>query len=101
MGISSTFPVPTATDFTVVISGDLCTPCKALLPLVRDDRDAATLPQISWAKSTDGLALLQRTQNEGMDFAAHNVCLPLAKQCHLQNDSLAGFKITRPSLPQH
>lgn len=73
MGISSTFKAPAATDFTVVISGDICSPCKALLPLVRDDEEASTLPQLIWGKSTDGLALLQRTENEGMDFAAHNV----------------------------
>ena len=75
MGISSTFTAPAATDFTVVISGDLCTPCKALLPLVHDDPDAALLPQLTWGKTSEGLSILQRNLNEGMDFAAHNVRL--------------------------
>ncbi|KAK9818280.1 hypothetical protein WJX72_010022 [[Myrmecia] bisecta] len=75
MGIASTFKAPVDTDFVVVISGDLCSPCKVLLPAVKDDKLAAEMPQLTAAWSTEGLALLQRVQNEGMDFAAHNVTI--------------------------
>jgi hypothetical protein len=35
MGLFSAFPTPQDTDFTVVVSGATCTPCKALLPILK------------------------------------------------------------------
>ena len=51
MGMFSHTPAPKNTDFTVVISGDVCTPCKALMPLVDPVTDLTTQPQLSAAWS--------------------------------------------------
>ena len=76
MGHRSTFKAPAETDFVVVISGDVCTPCASLYPLLSADADVKRLPQLASGSSRPGLALLQRGVNEGMDFAAHNVSTP-------------------------
>ena len=72
-GISSGFQIPEATDFAVVVSGDVCSPCQPLKPHLRPDAAAAKMPGLRAGWSGEGLALLLRDQNEGMDFAAHNV----------------------------
>ncbi len=51
MGLFSHIPAPKNADFTVVISGDVCTPCKALMPLVDPVTDLASQPQLSAAWS--------------------------------------------------
>ena len=74
MGVASTFKRPPATDFVIVISGDACRPCRALRPHVLQ-LPASSLPStLSAAFSGPGLTMLHRTDNVGMDFAAHNVC---------------------------
>jgi hypothetical protein len=72
MGIFSQLPAPANTDFVVVISGGLCTPCKALMPMLKPVPESELMPAISAAWSKAGLTILQRTENEGMDIAAHN-----------------------------
>ena len=74
MGISSTYRAPSNTDFSIIVNGPKCTPCKSLSHVLKDDAAAAkVLPTVSKAWSGKGLLMLQRKENEGMDFAAHNV----------------------------
>ena len=48
--------------------------------MLSEDRAAAdAVPHVSAAWSGKGLTLLQRDQNEGMDFAAHNVTIELLR----------------------
>ena len=63
--------LPVATDFSVVVNGGLCTPCKALRLHVnpKDLRFAG----LARAYFSSRIALLHRDENLGMDFAAHNV----------------------------
>jgi hypothetical protein len=77
MGMFSQLPAPAATDFVIVISGGKCTPCKALMPMLKPVPDAALLPTVTaaWTKADGGLTILHRKQNEGMDIAAHNITL--------------------------
>lgn len=77
MGISSTYKAPVKTDFVVVINGPQCTPCKSLHHIVNDDEKAAAVmpASVSAAWSSPGLTMFQRTENQGMDFAAHNVTI--------------------------
>ncbi len=56
-----------------MVNGDACAPCQALRPHLRTDAAAAQMPQLHSGWSGEGLALLMRSENEGMDFAAHNV----------------------------
>ena len=56
-----------------MVSGDVCSPCQPLKPHLRPDAAAAKMPGLRAGWSGEGLALLLRDQNEGMDFAAHNV----------------------------
>ena len=51
MGLFSHIPAPQSTDFTIVVSGEVCTPCKALMPLVDPVTDLAAQPQLSAAWS--------------------------------------------------
>ncbi len=52
MGLFSQLPAPAATDFVIVISGGKCTPCKAIMPMLKAVPDSALLPTISaaWTK---------------------------------------------------
>ena len=76
MGISSTYRAPSNTDFVIVVNGPQCTPCKSLSHVVvKDEAAAAVLPTTSAAWTGNGLLMLQRRENEGMDFAAHNVTI--------------------------
>ena len=76
MGVSSTYRSPSNTHFVVIVNGPQCTPCKSLSHAVVDDEAAAAvLPTTSAAWSGNGLLMLQRIENEGMDFAAHNVTI--------------------------
>lgn len=52
MGMFSQLPAPANTQFMIVISGGKCTPCKALMPMLRPVPEAELLPVVSaaWAK---------------------------------------------------
>lgn len=80
-----------------MVSGDVCSPCQPLKPHLRADAAAAKMPGLRAGWSGEGLALLLRDQNEGMDFAAHNVrptfdpLTPLTRAClSLQPKSTSG-----------
>lgn len=75
MGLFSAFPTPQDTDFTVVVSGATCTPCKALLPILKQLPAAKLQEGIDAAWTGKRLTLLFRKENEGMDIAAHNTTL--------------------------
>ena len=76
MGVSSTYKAPSNTDFVIVVNGPQCTPCKSLSHVLADDSAAAAvLPTVAKAWTGKGLLMLQRKENEGMDFAAHNVTI--------------------------
>jgi hypothetical protein len=74
MGYSEGFRRPAQTDFTIVISGDKCSPCEDFLPRLTFE-PAFENPSGEIAKlwTGAGITVLQRIHNEGMDFAAHNV----------------------------
>lgn len=73
MGLESRFGSPLATDFVVVVNGKVCRPCARLYPLLQEA--PPLLPSLSAAYAGEGLAVLKRAENEGMDFAAHNITL--------------------------
>jgi len=55
----------------------LCSPCGELYPLLKSDNLAKAFPlTLKYAWSRANLTMLWRTENEGMDFAAHNVTSP-------------------------
>ena len=76
MGVRKTgSQLPGETDFSIVVSGDRCTPCSALTALVqvRQPHQAGILAL--WEGY--GLTVMHKP-NAGMDFGAHNVrCKPL------------------------
>lgn len=51
MGLYSHLPAPRRTDFVVVISGELCGPCRTLMPLMEPVKDISSQPQLSAAWS--------------------------------------------------
>ncbi|PRW33169.1 hypothetical protein C2E21_7839 [Chlorella sorokiniana] len=76
MGLANRLGGPAATDFVVVVNGAVCRPCSRLYPLMQESASPLLPPSVLTAEyKGDGLALLKRTENEGMDFAAHNVTL--------------------------
>jgi len=77
-GTSGATPTRRA-DFVLSISGPACTPCAGLA------RGLARLPvppplarTLTAAWGREGLTLLRRAENEGMDFGAHNASLAWA-----------------------
>jgi len=67
-------------DFTIVINGNVCTPCARLTSLV--DEEPSPLPAVSQVNSSRNggqLSILKRIKNEGMDFAAHNITMEFHK----------------------
>ena len=64
--------MPTATDFSIVVNGDECTPCAALSPHL--SAMDITLEGVSAAWGSARINVLHRVENFGMDIAAHNVC---------------------------
>ena len=62
--------LPTRTAFSIVISGELCTPCAALQGLVH--KRELYLDGVAAAWDSSRVAILHRSENSGMDFAAHN-----------------------------
>ena len=78
MGISAKFHAPNHTEFVLVINGDVCDPCAKLLPYLEEDKRYKNVPNIQKAWGSADIALLKRRENEGMDFAAHNVSLFLS-----------------------
>ncbi|CAL5227685.1 g10693 [Coccomyxa viridis] len=75
MGVSSGFSPPNHTEFVLVINGAVCDPCTTILPYMEVDSRYKNLPDIDMAWSSADVAVLQRRENEGMDFAAHNVTI--------------------------
>ena len=51
MSLFSALPAPRSTDFIVVVSGDVCTPCKSLMPLMDPVKDVSQQPQLAAAWS--------------------------------------------------
>ncbi len=72
MGMSSHFKSPKNTDFVLVINGNACTPCKALR-LYKWHKRRSRIQGVSEVWSRNNIVMLYRRENEGMDFAAHNV----------------------------
>ena len=77
IGLHSSYAAPKDTDFVVVVSGEACTPCAKLRPLLAADPLLQRFSTLREAHSAKGLTLLLRNVNEGMDFAAHNVSFRL------------------------
>ena len=74
MGLDNRYGGPAAADFVVVVNGKVCRPCARLYPLLQE-APSPLLPSLSAAYVGQGLAVLKRAENEGMDFAAHNITL--------------------------
>ena len=60
MGLDSRLPQPRDTDFVVVISGEACAPCKALLPHLARATNLSQAPEVAEAWESPGLTILQR-----------------------------------------
>ncbi len=73
LGGSKVNDSPRNTDFVFVVSGGICTPCNAILPGFKADWRVQYMPELTHVYTTNGVFLLYRKENEGMDFAAHNV----------------------------
>ena len=63
--------MPVATDFSIVVNGDSCSPCATLSPHV--SVLDISLPGVSAAWAGLHITVLHRIDNFGMDIAAHNV----------------------------
>ena len=52
MGLFSQLPAPANTEFVIVISGGMCTPCKALMPMLKAVPESDLLPAVAaaWSK---------------------------------------------------
>ena len=74
--------LPAGVDFGIIISGHLCTPCTALQGLVHERR--LLLDGVAAAWDSRRIAILHRSENTGMDFAAHNVSA--ASSCLCRNN---------------
>lgn len=73
MGLDNRLWQPHAgTHFVIVVNGKVCRPCSRIYPLVQE-LDDPLLPQLSHAFVGTNVTLLRRIENEGMDFAAHNI----------------------------
>ena len=96
MGLSVGFERPPHTEFVVVINGDSCSPCSLLQPYVPHDTRSSLMPGVASSYSGTGITLLHRTENEGMDFAAHNVRVTL---CMSTAMSVAWTRQTTCTLP--
>ena len=63
--------LPVATDFSIVVNGDSCSPCATLIPHV--SVLDISFPGLSAAWGGPHITVLHRIDNFGMDIAAHNV----------------------------
>lgn len=63
--------MPAATDFSIVVNGDECSPCTALSPYL--NALDISLEGVSAAWGSPRITVLHRVENFGMDIAAHNV----------------------------
>lgn len=71
MGVrGSAVQLPAGTDFSIVVSGDKCTPCSTLSPLVHESTPHQGGILALWEGHR--LTVMHRP-NAGMDFGAHNV----------------------------
>ena len=73
LGGSKVVDPPRNTDFVFVVSGGICTPCNSISPGMKADWRAKYLTELTHVYTTENVFLLYRKENEGMDFAAHNV----------------------------
>ena len=73
MGFKNQRGGPAATQFVVVVNGEQCSPCARLYPALHEE--PAALDSLSSAHVGRSVTVLQRVENEGMDFAAHNITL--------------------------
>jgi hypothetical protein len=87
MGMFSQLPAPANTDFVVVISGGLCTPCKALMPMLTPVPEADLMPAISaaWSKVRKG----PRGAQQGLGLTIRARC-GLFRHGGERSDALAG-----------
>lgn len=65
--------LPRDVDVSIVVNGELCTPCVALRPYT--SWAGNTVEGVSSAWSGPHLTVLHREENVGLDIAAHNVCI--------------------------
>ena len=72
--------MPAATDFSIVVNGDECSPCTALSPYL--DALDISLEGVSAAWGSPRITVLHRVENFGMDIAAHNVRCFQHPDCH-------------------
>ena len=63
--------MPAATDFSIVVNGDECSPCTALSPYL--SALDISVEGVSAAWGSQRITVLHRVENFGMDIAAHNV----------------------------
>ena len=63
--------LPAATDFSIVVNGDMCSPCAALSSSVTALN--VSLEGVHEAWGGQRITVLHRVENFGMDIAAHNV----------------------------
>lgn len=68
------------TDYSIVVSGDSCTPCERLYPHAQQKESVTQSKDLREAFTGPGMTLLFRKENVGMDFAAHNVSIEWARQ---------------------
>lgn len=76
LGVGSQAAAPAGVDAVVVVNGDACTPCQAVLPQLAA-APAAQLPKhiVKAAWTSASITLLHRTAADGLDFGAHNATL--------------------------
>ena len=63
--------LPAATDFSIVVNGDECSPCAALSSSVTALNISLEGVHAAWGSQR--ITVLHRVENSGMDIAAHNV----------------------------
>lgn len=75
MGLFSQLPAPAATEFVIVISGGKCTPCKAIMPMLKAVPDSALLPTISAAWTKVSGVVIHACSAHEVDWLVHPMAL--------------------------
>ena len=78
MGVRSSYAAPPSTRFVIVQNGPKCSPCSAFdrsLHFEAEVTDSLTPLLDSAFSAGPELTFLRRSENEGMDIAAHNVTI--------------------------
>lgn len=75
MGIDNQIYHPENIDFVVVQSGEVCTPCSRLSPLLGSREPLLPTLRSAASDPAEAMTLIVRNANEGMDFAAHNATI--------------------------